>query len=288
MRYLTAAVLIVAASSALPAGTPASKAPAEVCQVVRSVVPLANLPEASGVAVSRRSPDRLWAHNDSGNPVLFALDTSGTVKYPVRVRGAQIRDWEDIASANCADGPCLYIADIGDNHADRRDITVYRVSEPADGEAATKPAQAIRATYPDGAHDAEAFFVTRSGEMFLVTKEHPPSLYRLVAPPNSPGSAGTLEKIKTLQEFGGKITGAGASVDDRWVALRTHAAVFVFSQVDLISPHASEPIRIDVSGLGEPQGEGVAFGPGGIVYLVGEGGGHHRPGTFASLRCTLR
>jgi len=43
--------------------------------------------EASGLAVSRRHPDRLWAHNDSGEPVLFAVDEHGTTKGRVRPTG---------------------------------------------------------------------------------------------------------------------------------------------------------------------------------------------------------
>jgi len=278
MRHISAAVLALVAVR-LPAP--------DVCTIDRMPAPLSAVPEASGVAVSRRSPQRLWVHNDSGQPVLFAVDANGAVEHPVRVRGAEIRDWEDIASSLCSDGPCLYIADIGDNDARRSDITIYRVSEPGDRDAATAPVHPIHARYPDGPHDAEAFFVTRAGDMFLVTKERPPVLYRLAASPAAETAAGTLERVKVLQEFGGKVTGAGISRDDRWVALRTHSALFMFRRDELTSPRASEPLRVDVSALGEPQGEGVAFGDDGFVYLAGEGGGHHRPGTLARLRCTL-
>src|SRR5688572_28073048 len=48
--------------------------PAQPCRPDGSVLPLRELPEASGVAVSRRSPGMLWAHNDSGEAVVFALD----------------------------------------------------------------------------------------------------------------------------------------------------------------------------------------------------------------------
>ena len=40
------------------------------CQSSGPLVRIPALPEASGVAVSRRSPGRLWAHNDSGEAVL--------------------------------------------------------------------------------------------------------------------------------------------------------------------------------------------------------------------------
>src|SRR6187402_3312843 len=64
----------------------------------RGVLP--DVPEASGLAVSRRF-GLLWTHNDSGNDaVLFALDESGAVHGRVRVP-ARMRDWEDVAASSC-------------------------------------------------------------------------------------------------------------------------------------------------------------------------------------------
>ena len=98
---------------------------------------LPELPEASGLAISRRTTGLLWSHNDSGNAtVLFALDTSGKVRGRIRLP-VLTRDWEDVSAANCTTGSCLYIADIGDNGLARRDISIYRVPEPQPGDAET-------------------------------------------------------------------------------------------------------------------------------------------------------
>ena len=60
---------------------------------------LPEIPEASGLAVSRRDPGLLWSHNDSGSAaVLFALDTAGTMRGRVRVP-VKTRDWEDVSAA---------------------------------------------------------------------------------------------------------------------------------------------------------------------------------------------
>src|SRR5687767_12689631 len=65
------------------------------CRAAGSVVAVPELIEASGIAISRRVPGRLWAHNDnSGQPVLFALDTRGSVTGRVRLSGATVDDWE--------------------------------------------------------------------------------------------------------------------------------------------------------------------------------------------------
>ena len=39
----------------------------------------------------------LWTHNDSDAPVLFRIDASGRAM-PVTIAGADVRDWEDLAS----------------------------------------------------------------------------------------------------------------------------------------------------------------------------------------------
>ena len=39
------------------------------CQPAGTMMRLAGLSEASGLAVSRSTPGRLWSHNDSGKPV---------------------------------------------------------------------------------------------------------------------------------------------------------------------------------------------------------------------------
>jgi hypothetical protein len=97
------------------------------CQPTDSVVQLPGLPEASGLAVSRRTPGRLWTHNDSGEPILFALDTRGSVTGRVRLSGAGVEDWEAIAVGPCGSNACIYVADIGDNETGRNRITIYRV-----------------------------------------------------------------------------------------------------------------------------------------------------------------
>jgi len=95
------------------------------------LVRVAELPEASGVAVSRRSPGRLWSHNDSGEAVLVGLDTRGAVTAGVRLSGVKVEDWEAVAVGACPGGSCIYIGDIGDNEAERKRITVHRVPEPS-------------------------------------------------------------------------------------------------------------------------------------------------------------
>lgn len=261
------------------------------CRPINQIVRVEELPEASGVAASRRTPGVFWAHNDSGTPVIFALDERGAIVGQVRVAGAKVEDWEDVAVGPCAQGSCVYVADIGDNDGERDHITVYRVREPLPQDGETGPVETLEATYPDGAHDAEAMFVTPQSDVFIITKGEsgPVALYRF-SRPLKPGRT-ALERIGTpLFDKGAKAkdrpTAADVSRDGRRAAVRTTQYVSFYRADDLMAGRWRETSRLDVSGLGEPRGEGIAFVENGMV-LVGEGGGGSRPGTFTRLACTF-
>lgn len=252
------------------------------CKPVGKPQFLANLPEASGIAVSGRDQGMLWTLNDSGEPQLFGFDASGK-STRIIVTGGELRDWEDLTLAKCPSGDCLYIADIGDNRGSRKRITIYRVPEPARGSAATATAEVFHASYPDHPHDAEAFIVTAQDQWFIVTKEIPPRLYRFPTP-LKPGATATLQLVRSINERI-RITGAAASPDGRWVALRSNRSLLIYGTEDFAG--GRDPIRIDLTSLKEPQGEGIAFGRGGQLYLVSEAGGDATGGMLLQLNCAF-
>ena len=88
-----------------------------ICERSSSLVGLDELREASGLAMSRRTPQLLWSHNDSAEPIAYGLGADGNVRSRVRVEGASVTDWEAITTASCDGGNCLFIGDIGDNDA---------------------------------------------------------------------------------------------------------------------------------------------------------------------------
>jgi hypothetical protein len=264
------------------------------CRAVGKSIRLRELPEASGVAASRRTPGLFWAHNDSGDPLIFGIDSEGAIKSRVRVTGADVDDWEDIAVGPCPQGSCMYIADIGDNSGTRKHITLYRVVEPAPGDAATSRVEAFQAVYPDGPHDAEALFVSRDSDVFLITKGDPGSVALFRFP--RPLVSGTTLQLQQIGEpvAGPRIeskdrpTAADMSPDGQWVVVRTTHWLAFYRTMDLIAGRWREAFRTDVSGLGERRGEGVTFADNDTLILVGEAGGLLRgEGTFAQLICTL-
>jgi len=266
--------------------------PARDCEQVGRAEILTSVPEASGIAYAGGV---LWTHNDSDAPVLYSIDASGRA-LPVTIAGAGVRDWEDLATGPCqaiakaaAGERCLYIADIGDNQEARERITIYEVPVPAPGSTSTKPAIAMHARYPDRPHDAEALLVSGGAQLelsptiFVITKEMPARVYRFQASQNA-GETSTLAFVRTLNEKG-RITGAGASSDGRWVALRSNRTLFVYAIDTFLK--GGDPIRVDLASSKEPQGEGVAFGSGGELYLVSEGGGKNAAGMLTRIRCAF-
>jgi hypothetical protein len=261
------------------------------CKQSGSLMRLAGLTEASGLVISRATPGRFWSHNDSGKPVVVSFDSKGNVTGHLAIGGARVEDWEAMTTAPCGSGSCLFIADIGDNSAKRAEITIYRVPEPAKPGGSAQVDAVIRASYPDGAHDAEALLASPDGTLYIVTKGDTGhvGLYRV--PRDARGGATLrLESVggplsKGTPAANARITDGAMSPDGEWVALRTKTALIFYRSADFLKGNFREARRVDLTALGEPQGEGVAFGPSNTVYLAGEGGGKSQPGTLAVLSC---
>jgi hypothetical protein len=291
--HLVALVVMGLAAGACERTTVAgtSAAPA-MCRADGPVARLVELPEASGLALSQRIPGHLWTHNDSDEPILFILDSRGSVTGRVQVAGATVVDWEAVAVGPCPSGSCVFVGDIGDNNARRDRITVYRLPEPAGANTAV-PAEAFHATYPDGPHDAETLLVAPDGVIYIVTKGStgPVALYRF---PRSPsGTSVRLERVGALRSAGRvadhqEITDGAVSPDGARVVLRTHHALLFYRTAELLAGNWREEQIADLTPVAEPQGEGVTLGPDNSVYLSGEGGGGSRAGTFARVTCPDR
>ncbi len=290
IRYVAAAAAVTLLSATQAASQPATTVQ---CKPDGPAVAIPDLPEASGVAISRRVPGRLWSHNDSGRATLVALDAKGAVTGRLQIEGIKIDDWEAVAVGPCKEGSCIYVGDIGDNNGKRKRITVYRAAEPADGGATVRVSETFHATYPDGGHDAESLFVAPDGAIYIVTKGDTGAvaLYRFPRELRS-GSTHTLERVAGPGGAGkppasDRITDAAMSPDGVWVVLRTNGQLTFFRFADLTAGKWIEAGRVDLRPVREPQGEGVAIGDNGALYLTSEGGGKQLPGTFARLTCTM-
>jgi hypothetical protein len=264
------------------------------CRLVGEVHPLPDeVHEASGLALSRGTDGLLWTIADAGEPVVVGLGEDGAIRGTVRVTGAEMENWEDIASGPCAGGHCLFVGDIGDNAANRGQVTVYRIPEPDPAAGQSAAAERLHATYPDGSHDAEAMFLDAAGRIYVVTKGEtgPVAVYRFPEAP-VPDSVSRLERVLQLTEGpirrNERITGASTSPDGRWVALRSLQTLALYPLGSLTGADSLQrPARFDLSGVREPQGEGVALGSGGSVFLASEGGRRRDPALLSHLTCPM-
>lgn len=118
---------------------------------------------------------------------------------------------------------------------------------------------------------------------FIVTKDVPPRVYRFQEPVQ-PGGTSKLSLVRTLKETV-RITGAAAAPDGRWVALRSNRTLFLYRNDEFLK--GGNPVRIDLSALKEPQGEGVTFERGVELALVSEGRGKGAAGMLTRVRCAF-
>jgi hypothetical protein len=183
----------------------------------------AALTEISGMACT---PDgALWALNDSGNdPVLFQLDAqSGQIIHSRRLPVPN-RDWEDLAADKQGN---LYIADIGNNRNNRRDLCVFRYN------IATQALDSIQFRYstqqafpPDNQrqwlYDCEAL-VWYGDSLHLFTKSRFASahwVYHFILPAQPGQYVAVLKDSLLLKNR--VVSGAGLSNDGSVLALTSY------------------------------------------------------------------
>lgn len=267
--------------------------------------------ETSGIAASRRDDNILWAHNDSGDEArFFAIDrTTGAQLATFTLAGVTAIDWEDMAigPGPVEEAPYLYLADIGDNAAQRPEVTVYRVREPeVTNQPDTPSAQKIvdvdtlTFRYPDHPHDAETFMVDPvNGDLIIVTKELSTGVsfvFRAPSPdgvsPSGPVGAHTLTQVgqidfKSLRSsfLPGPDTpplvagvpflptGGDISPDGSLVIIRTYGSIWVWTRPEGATAwEAFSSSPAEVPPETEQQGEAIAFDPDGAGYVtVSEG-----------------
>lgn len=284
--------LLILGAALLAAGCPWNAAGTTGCRPLGPPVALPEaLHESSGIAQSLIHPGVLWTHNDGREPILHALNQEGHLLATLRVEGARMRDWEDLAISPCDGGSCIYLADTGDNLEGRPQIQLLRLHEPDVLEDGSREAQVFPMVLPQGPRDIEAIFILPGEEVHLVTKgrNHANTVYRY-PPPLRSGEVVTLEEVQTLSEgamsIPAQVTGAGASQDGRMVVIRTYQDLtFYRVEEGILVP--MDGGRVNLRTLEEPQGEGVAFGRDGYLFLTTEAGNFGGVAALRVLECSL-
>jgi hypothetical protein len=245
-------------------------------------IKVSDLRETSGMVASRLNPNVLWVHNDGPVRQLYAVSTTGKLVAIVDC-SVPIADLEDIA---IGPGPkqgidYLYLGDIGDNSARRREVRVVRFPEPElTGERGQRlnvqDAESLRLVYPDGPHDAETLIVDpKSGELLIVTKENGSArVYSVPAKSLDSSEGASLSSAGTLSVDG--VSAGAISNDGSRLILRRENQGWLWErrpEESIAEALARKPQKIDVLGKRQgPNGESVSFTPsGGGYYTLSEG-----------------
>lgn len=221
----------------------------------------ANITESSGVGSSRRVRGVYWTHNDGGVPTIYGFRTNGTALGEWNIQDLETRDWEDIVSGSGR----IYIADIGNNHGEPGDI--YIVSEPDPRKSGTlQVRKRVKLDYPNGAFDAESFFISR-GYGYIIEKETGNAhVYRFKL---AGKTAGLLEE-QCLLNTDTPVTSADITKDNRRLAVITDAGAYLFSLPRKVPAEGTlEPVLFVPYAL--PGMEGCTFTRDGLLVTAETG-----------------
>lgn len=291
-----------------------SRVAADPCAPARQIGSLdrRRIPEASGMAASMTFTGRLYFINDGGNgPFFFVTDMQGRIEQAVRMAGVEDpqADYEGMSLGPCSDATsCLFVGDIGDNHAKRAQIELWIFEEVGRFSNPAVPLRRVRLTYPDGPHDAEGLAVDPNGDVYVLTKginyearrAWPSKLFRLrrsqwekAEGPQRLTLAGEIDLGRIAAKESGlralAATGFDISSDGSKFVVLTYANAFEFPirlgvpQLALERELASRRCRtIPLQQL--PQQECIAYLPGGrnLLYATES---HGRPAEIMQVAC---
>lgn len=248
----------------------------------------AELVEASGLVVSRRDPDVLWTHNDSGDtPRLFALGRDGSA-LGTWTLDVDLGDWEDLAWGADPDTgePLLFIGDVGSFGTSRETVLVYVIEEPevdtaaAPSEHAVESWRTLTLRLPEVLNIDSMLVDPDTGDLLLISDAEDGRSVLLRKPaPHTDGEDVSVEAVGELSFGTGSLTGdvlaTGADIsplgervvvrtrDEAWLWLRDGSQSVAEALLD-------EPCAVALPT--QELGETIAFDirDGGLL-TVGEG-----------------
>lgn len=198
------------------------------------------LDENSGIVALE--DNKIWVIEDNGNTdELFEVDFEGHLIKKFKVTNAKNKDWEDLAKDDKGN---VYIADIGNNGNTRKQLVIYKVSDPTKEKGDKIAAKKIYFSYPeqkkfppkskDFKYDAEALFY-KDDNLYLITKNKSrpfkgdAQIYKIPAQPGE-HKARLLGSV-TLCENASKciVTAATISSDNQKVVLLGYGMLWIIT-----------------------------------------------------------
>jgi hypothetical protein len=173
-------------------------------------------------------PDRVLTVNDSGHdPVLYVVDRkTGRTEEAFTFTSEEVIDVEALSWG--IEGE-VWIGDIGDNNAERDELTLYRSGIPGPA-VRLAPATPYRVNYDDGAHDAEALMFDGEGRVLIASKGiFTGRLYRSMLAPMQQG----VTVLHPIGRVPGLVTDGAFSDDGSVLYLRTYGVVAAYTYPEL-------------------------------------------------------
>lgn len=225
--------------------------------------------ELSGIASSVTNPGVLYVHDDNaGTNTIPLTNAHGDDLGKLVLDNISTRNLEDI---RVGPGPqagksYIYLADIGDNNASRKTITVFRFEEPVLKELSgasvihVQSIDKIELAYPKGAVNAETLLVDPvTKDIFVASKETSRSTIYAASYPQSLTSTTILKSVvKTNLDL---LTSGDISPDGSEILLRNKGQIWYWKRTagqSIAQAILTVPQAAPYAG-NEHQGEGICF-----------------------------
>ncbi|WCJ59756.1 hypothetical protein NXS98_01165 [Fontisphaera persica] len=184
------------------------------------------LRECSGVAAVRGRTNLFWMHSDGHRPVLYLVGRDGRDGRQYVIEGVALVDWEDLATDYRGH---LYVADIGNNEAQRVELAVHQIPEP-DLAKPEYPLQVIRSwrlRFPGAPFDCESLFI-HEGYGYVISKVFNDAAAELYRFPLQPADKPVVLERLGAMSITSPVTGADISPDGRYLGVAAKNGVYLF------------------------------------------------------------
>ncbi len=195
--------------------------------------------EASGLTASTIKKDIFFWINDSGNSsIIFMTKENGSLYKEVQVRGFNNTDYEAIEVGPCAgylEKSCVYIADFGNNSMMRSALRIGMFFESDIlNKKVVEPIAVKSYLYSTGSRNAEAFFVNKNAQIYIITKEKSSlaqvHVLDMLSNSSRTQQIGSLDMNFLLKKMSSKrrlITDASYNADSDEVLVLAYGGIFV-------------------------------------------------------------
>ncbi len=234
--------------------------------------------EASGLEMTEGG--NLWTHNDGGLPMLFCIDSTGTVRRSLQLNHAN-SGWEDLT---CDKDGNFYVGAFGNNKNDKRELKILKLPDPDSVTEKVITAGIIKYHYADQRSypasaaamnfDVDAFAAI-GDSLYLFTKNRTKpftgytKIYRL---PQTPGTY-AINPVDSIYLGNGPmldhwVTAADISPDAKTLVLLSHQCLWIIRDFNGRKFSKGKIVRVNLNHLSHKAG--ICFYGMDRLYIVDE------------------